>query len=86
MQIVRHGDGIFFLFYFSIDIQPTRTVSKVKKELLTPEKDNSLDGSIKQEVQDTPEVVRDSIPASLPTVFVMNTAKQVRVNVAVISF
>ena len=34
--------------------------------------------SVKPDIPDTPpEVIRDSIPASLPTVFVMNTAKQV---------
>ena len=61
-----------------LDPEPPRTVTKVKKELFTPEKESPPGDIVKPEIPDTPpEVVRDSIPASLPTVFVMNTAKQV---------
>ena len=59
-----------------LDVQPQRS-TKVKKELFAAEKDSPHKDGIKQEIPEAPEVVRDSIPASLPTVFVMNTAKQV---------
>ena len=61
-----------------LDPEPPRTVTKVKKELFTPEKESPPNDIVKPDIPDTPpEVIRDSIPASLPTVFVMNTAKQV---------
>ena len=74
--------NVTLIFYFKCpDPEPPKTVTKVKKELFTPEKESPPKDIVKQEKPDTPpEVIRDSIPASLPTVFVMNTAKQVCLN------
>ena len=76
MQL-RYNVVIIFCSKY-LDPEPPRTVTKVKKELFTPEKESPSNDIVKPDIPDTPpEVIRDSIPASLPTVFVMNTAKQV---------
>ena len=83
--LIQCNVTLIFCFKYP-DPEPPRIVTKVKKELFTPEKENPPKDIVKQETPDTPpEVIRDSIPASLPTVFVMNTAKQVCLGSAIIN-